>query len=97
MTGSKVLITVLGGDGERDELRLVDVVSYRESNWLVPRWCEQPAEGLKTPERIVCLDRLHPRKVNFGPTRFVVDKPIPKAVLYGDLPPELKDEYVVEL
>jgi hypothetical protein len=36
MTGSKVLITALGGDGERDELRLIDIVSYRESNWLVP-------------------------------------------------------------
>ena len=29
MTGSKVLITALGGDGERDELRLIDIVSLR--------------------------------------------------------------------
>ena len=89
----KALIAIAGGDGS---LFKADVIKYQKRLWLVPTWTENPTEGYKTPERIVCLDFLkHQKAQNFGDADFVVNDPIPKAVLYGPGLPAPKSGYRV--
>ncbi len=96
MVALKVSVRVGEGDGEPAQLLSADVVSYKGSNWFVPKWRERPNEGWRTPERIVCLDTIHHRKVDFGATQYVIDDPIPRAVLFGDAPPAQESEFLVE-
>lgn len=70
---------------------MADTIEYEGKMWLVPEWLEAPSEGWKTPERIVCLDGFPHQKVESGvPADFVLNKPIPKDVLYGQIPKQSK-------
>ncbi len=92
----RVQVPGAAGDGERAQLLSADVVSYKGSNWFVAKWCERPAEGLRSPERIVCLDAIPHQRVDYGTTRFLIDAPIPRAVLYGDAQAARESGYLVE-
>jgi len=92
----KISGRALADDGKSAPLS-ADVIFYKRSKWFVPKWIERRSEGLKTPERIVCLDTILYRDVPFGPTQFQLDEPIPRDVLYGDVPPELNGVYIVVL
>ena len=78
----KALVAIKDGDGS---VFAADVISHDGKNWIVQKWHECPAE-YKKPERIVCLDNLRHQKTRSGKTDFVVNDPIPKAVLYDPAP-----------
>jgi hypothetical protein len=92
----KVLKTMLflSGTGKAVMFK-ADTIEYENKFWIVPTWLEAPSEGWKTPERIVCLNSLPHQKSSFGDADFLVNNPIPKDILYGQIPTQLKDKYVV--
>jgi hypothetical protein len=76
----------------------VDVIEYQSGLWLVVLWRVNPTLGLQKPERIIRLDILPHQDLGepgFGPHRFVLNEPIPKAVLDGTTPPEQAHGFVV--
>ena len=89
----KAVIFVEGGNA----IFAADVIRYKGKRWIVPQWLENPSEGWKTPERIVCLDNLQHQKLPRGDARgdFAVNVPIPRSVLFGPDLPAANSGYVV--
>ena len=75
-------------------------IEHAGTIWLVPRWIEDQEEGVTMPERIICLEGLpYQRGGRFGDIelRYILNYPIPIAVLYGDDPPKPSSGFVVEM
>ena len=89
-----ILQTAMFVSGEgKAVIYLADTIEHEGKLWIVPTWLESPALPYKMPERIICLDNLPHQK---GPPHdFVLNYPIPKDVLYGQVPTKLKDKYIV--
>jgi hypothetical protein len=88
----KALLAIEGENGIYE----CEAIEHEGQNWLVPQWLENPAEGWRTPERLVSLTGIpHQPPDPPGLPHFVVNEPIPKSVLDdpGPLPPGSK--YVV--
>jgi hypothetical protein len=78
--------------------RVLDTIPYKEKLWLVPRWIETQKPLGQRPERIVCLSPLRYERTREGvAAAYVLHDPVPKAVLEGHVPPELRDVYIVEM
>jgi hypothetical protein len=82
-------------DTGKAEIFAADTIKYQNKFWIVPTWLEEPNEGWKMPERIVCLENLPHQKGNFPGYHFVLTHPIPKEILYDHIPIELAHKYVV--
>lgn len=95
----KVLKAVIIIEGEPG-LAQCDLIRHANRLWLVPEWLKHHEPGLMQPERIIRLDRLRYQKVSekgqhLG--QYLVQEPIPKAVLYDDDPPSAGGKYVVQM
>ncbi|WP_169731733.1 hypothetical protein [Sphingomonas jaspsi] len=63
----------------------MDVIEHDGEHWLVPEWLQHTKEGWMTPIRIIRLIGLqHQRGTVWGD--FLVNDPIPEAVIEGRLP-----------
>jgi hypothetical protein len=83
--------TVLVGN----DVKRLDIITFQGKMWLVSGWFVMPAEGLRKPERLICLSPLeHEIPVENQPD-FVVTFPIPMSVFSGHVPPGLADAYQV--
>lgn len=82
----KIFKTLICGDG----FYSCDAIEYKGGFWLVPHWLEAPSEGYKIPTRIIRFDKHPYQKDSFG-ADFLLNAPIPKAVLDG----QTKDGYEV--
>jgi len=61
-----------------------DTIEHGGRFWLVPDWLEFPAEKVMRPIRIVCFDMYpHQKMIGGQQCDFVLNEPIPKAVLDG--------------
>jgi hypothetical protein len=91
----KVFKTFVSTEGSPDIFEM-DTIEHEGKKWLVPEWLEAPTLGWKKPARIICLDKLAYQKApeGFG-ARFVLNNPIPKAVLNGEIPIQLISLYLV--
>src|SRR2546429_8845952 len=78
-----------------DEVKHLDIVTYRGKAWLVAGWFVMPSEGLRKPERLICLSPLEREVPSEQQPEFVVTYPIPMSVYSGPIPPELADAYEV--
>jgi len=88
--------TVSLGDG----LYEFDTIEYEGGRWLVPQWLDSGSEGWSTPERIIRVDLLPGGKsgASSGASSgadFLLRDPLPKALLSGQIPPELEGRVVV--
>lgn len=82
-------------DDDGKKLLLV-TLDYEGQMWLVAEWFEPPPkEGLR-PKLLVCLSILRHWKLGDGEADFELGDPIPKSVLLGRVPPELRDVYIVQ-
>lgn len=94
------LVAVSGDPSMEGTIFKMDTIRYKGKKWLVSSWLVSPDEGWSTPKRIICLDRLNYQKAGSqfetAGVDYVLSAPIPKAVLDGEIPPELKHEYLVE-
>ncbi len=93
---TKIFTTMVSLD-DSGEISKCDTIEYEGKMWLVPHWLESPAQGWKTPTRIVCLDGLPHQKTPGSPFGdFVLTYPIPKALLLsGQVPKQSKFVIVV--
>jgi hypothetical protein len=71
-------------DFDQDYPHLVKTIRVGNSWWLIGKWLEVIATGERIPERLVRLDGLPHQEVENQPYRFVLNAPIPKAVLDGE-------------
>jgi len=94
MSDLKALITVKDGDGS---LFAADLIRHEGKLWIVPTWLENPTEGYKVPERIICLDMIRHQRWDAPPVSSVVNEQIPKAVMYGPGPLPPGNGYLVVL
>lgn len=79
-----------------DGIYTMDAIEHNGEFWLVPEWIEAHNKELKMPVRIIRLWGLEHQVTIGGPFGdFVVANPIPKAVLNGQIPPELERAYTV--
>jgi len=77
-----------------NEIHTMDTIEYEGQFWLVPEWLSRQELEFEIPMRIVCLSTL-PHQKSSGAVNFVLNVPIPKAVLDGHVPPELAGAYIV--
>src|SRR5262249_34832124 len=76
---------------------------YEGAIWLVPNWIPFPDKGYAKPERMIRLDQFQFQKHDpplTGSGRldgadFSINDPLPKALMTGELTPQLKSRYVV--
>jgi hypothetical protein len=61
----------------------VDTIEHDGKMWLVPEWLDNPREGWRKPARIVCVDGMSHQRTMAGPTDFVLNTGIAKAVFQG--------------
>ena len=88
----KILHTLVSVEDEG--LSLYDTIEYEGNICLVPEWIDNPSEGYSKPVRIICMSRF--AYMN-GPGFYTLKNPIPKCILNGQIPIELKALfYVVE-
>jgi hypothetical protein len=91
----KIFRTALTFDDNSD-LHFADSIEHEGQMWLVPEWVELPAEGWRTPRRLICLNTMpHERKEGDAGGDLVVTLPIPKCVFNGEVPRDAKAKYVM--
>ena len=79
---------------EDEGTSLCDTIEYEGAICLVPEWIDNPSEGYSKPVRIICMRLFAYMK---GPGFYTLKNPIPKCILDGQIPIELKALfYVVE-
>lgn len=75
-------------------------IKHEGKLWLVPQWLDTPSEQTTQPERIICLDGLPYQldgKLGGKTFDYLLQRPIPTAVLYGPNPSQEAGGFVVEL
>jgi hypothetical protein len=93
---STIFKTLLAIEGGGDKIFHMDTIDYKGKKWLVPEWLEAPTEGWKKPKRIICLDKLAHSKAPTGfEADFVLNYPISKSVLNGEIPIRLISVFLV--
>ena len=94
----KVLKVGVGSGG--GAIQECDAIRYDGKLWLVPQWLDEPGRGTTKPRRMIRIDSLpHQPMTNpaFG-LDFILNGPLPKAVLDGVATPEQAAQYeIVEL
>lgn len=94
MRGSKFYKAMVGFDD--GGMTHCDAVEYDDTLWLVPKWLDVPAEGYRTPERMLRLDQFqHQMFPAPSPINVAVSEPIPHELYSGELTQPLKDKYIV--
>ena len=73
----------------------MDTIEHEGKMWLVPAWIDLRTEGYSMPVRIVCLDTLGYRPSRMKSLDFLLNDPISKAVLDGQIPPQAEADYLV--
>jgi hypothetical protein len=77
-----------------------DAIRYDGKLWLVPEWLDEPSSGTTKPRRMIRIDTL-PHQPMANPAygmEFILNGPLPKAVLDGVAEPEQAAQYeIVEL
>lgn len=58
----------------------VDLIEHENELWLVPHWYDVPAQGVTKPARLIRLKSLR-YQPPAGVLRYIVNTPIPKALL----------------
>jgi hypothetical protein len=84
----KVLKVGVGSGG--GAIQECDAIKYDGKLWLVPQWLDEPGRGTTKPRRMIRIDSLpHQPMTNpaFG-LDFILNGPLPKAVLDGAATPE---------
>lgn len=76
----KVLRTLVGSGGG---IFMCDTLEYEGGIWLVPHWLLDPVRRVRMPVRIVRMDLLPHQKSTFGGSDFLLNGPMPRAVLDG--------------
>jgi hypothetical protein len=83
------IMKTLVGLADAPQIIIVDTISYKGKLWLVPKWLETPALGVRRPERMVPIDDLPYQKIEWKPGGFPADysleHSIPTPVLTGAL------------
>ena len=72
-----------------------DVIEFEGTFWLVPEWLDVPARGVTKPRRIVSLAKVRYQRTPGADREFVVNDPIPIAVLEGRAPSQIAERYDV--
>jgi hypothetical protein len=72
-----------------------DVIEHEGSFWLVPEWLDVPGRGVTMPRRIVSMATVRYQRTPGAHREFVVNDPIPKAVLDGRAPSQEASKYDV--
>jgi len=90
----KIVKTLVGtDDGKIDSC---DTIEHEGGLWLVPVWLEAPTQGWRKPGRIIRMDNLPHQNAPAGfQQQYVLNVPIPRAVLDGRTPPEQAHGFVV--
>jgi len=82
-------------DSAPGKVFLSDTIEYDNKFWLVPEWTENKLIRKMRPTRIILLNSLPHQKTNnpAAPADFFLNKPIPKCVFDGQVPPETTFEF----
>lgn len=81
------IVRVLIGSSESSELFTQDCVSLDGELWLVANWLQSPDGKWLAPDGAIRLDSLgvQESKEGHGGAEFLLNTPIPKSVMSGDL------------
>jgi hypothetical protein len=64
-----------------------DVIEFENKKWLVPSWQYNKAKGLRRPMRVILLDIIPHQPSPLPEVAWVLNHPLPKALLDGQLAP----------
>jgi hypothetical protein len=66
---------------------ICDTIQHDGKLWLAPEWLEDPAKPYSKPVRLIGLSALKYRSIAMSSrVDFVLDQPVPVAVLQGQVP-----------
>lgn len=82
-------------DVDTGNLFQVDTIGHLGRMWLIPEWLDSAREGIRKPTRIMCLDVLPHQKTPGGPTDFILNAGISRAVFDGEAKPKPGDVFIV--
>ena len=75
------------------QIRLCDTIEHRGELGLVTAWIDNPSEGWSMPLRIIRLATLGYRPPSQAGQPYFAIRPVPTALLDGDVSPEIASEY----
>ncbi len=91
----KTIVIFSGDETTQGAVHTMDTIEHEGQFWLVPEWIVSQSEGWTMPARIILLDTLDHQKSGGEQYDFVLNGPIPKAIVSGETEPEPDSEYVV--
>jgi hypothetical protein len=76
---------------------LIDTIEFGGKYWLVPKWIVFSDEKVQKPARIIALETIPHQSLQRTdyPAAFVVNGPLPRFLIEGEVPPEAEKLYVV--
>jgi hypothetical protein len=91
----KTVVTLIDLDALGQTLD-VDTIEYEGKLWLVPEWNDTIDGTVTMPARLICLAGLPLEKnTSGGVADYVLQHPMTKAILNGQIPPELANKVAV--
>lgn len=88
----KVFKTLVASEGG---IYKFDTIEYQGGLWLVPKWIDMPSEGYVSPMRLIRMDVLPHQRTPGGPGDYMLNHPVPRAVLDGNVSPQSAKAFVV--
>ena len=89
------MVAISGDENTKGTIYKMDTIEHEGQYWLVPEWSDSQSQTWTMPTRIILLDTLAHQKSDGKQWDFVLNDPIPKAVVYVETEPEPDIEYVV--
>jgi hypothetical protein len=76
-----------------------DTIEHQGMLWLVPAWIKKPLQGLKRPERLICLTALkhhaHDKSEPFPGCDYILQGSMPRSVWIGQTQGSGEDAFLV--
>jgi len=91
----KTDLAISGDPALKGQILRMDTIKYKDMFWLVGRWALEERGKWITPELLICLSTLAHQKSPHPNADFILNEPIPKAVLDGQIPKQLESAYDV--
>ena len=89
------MVIISGDETTKGAIHKMDTIEHEGRFWLVPEWLDSQSEAWTMPARIILLDTLHHQKSDGEQWDFVLNDPIPKAIVHGETEPEPDSQYFV--
>ncbi len=98
----KVIVPITDVGTTDGSVETCTAIEHQGAVWLVPKWLPHSDEGYAKPERMIRLDQSQYQRFDppvavgpFAGADFAVNALLPRALLFGEISPQLRTRYAV--